>query len=191
MGLLNKDRLTNVGVPDLVAQTVEDQVTALGNASPPSAGGSSMNTTGNFFTFFGSAGNGADTTEDTLKSFTLPANALNQVGRGVYIYAWGTFAANTNTKAAKMYFGATSISTGAAASNNVGWALEMVVGKSAANAQAINGQSVVGTSHGGTVSSTGSETDTAAITIKVTGQDSTSANANAIVLTGLYAQFMN
>lgn len=188
---LNKDRLmAGVGFSAGQAFALEDVETGLGNlAVRPSGGGSSMNPTGNIFTFFGSVGNGADTTEDTLKSFPLPANALDAVGRGIYIYAWGTYANNTNSKTARLYFGAASIS--ALSQNNVGWALEMVVGKSAANVQQVNGQSVVGTSHGGTTTAAGAEVDTAAVTIKLTGQDATSATASAIVLNGMFIQFMN
>ncbi len=189
MGLLNKDLLLHVGIPALEAATLEDQLCGVGSSTPPSGGGASLNPNGNIFVFAGSVGNGADTTEDVLKSFSLPANALDVVGRAVYIYAWGTYANNTNTKAAKLYFGATSIA--AASGNNTSWALEMVVIKSAANAQKINSQNITGTTHGGTTSAAGAETDTAAITIKVTGQDTTSANANAIVLNGLYVNFMN
>src|SRR5690242_11181170 len=134
MGLNSKDQLmAGVGFSAGEAQAIEDQLTRVGNATLPSGGGPSFGPNGNIFTFFGAAGNGADTTEDLLKSFSLPANSLDVVGRSIYIYAWGTYANNTNTKAAKLYFGATSIA--AASGNNTSWALEMIVGKSAANAQ--------------------------------------------------------
>lgn len=191
MGLASKDQLmAGVGFSAGQAQALEDQLTRVGAlATLPSAGGPTFGPNGNIFTFFGAAGNGADTTEDILKSFSLPANSLDTTNRCIYIYAWGTYANNTNTKAAKLYFGSTSIA--AATGNNTSWALEMVIGKSAANAQRINSQNITGTTHGGTTTATGSETDTAAITIKVTGQDSTSATANAIVLNGMFVNFMN
>ncbi len=185
------DSLINTGVPATEALALQDQVTGLGNlATPPSQGGASMTTTGNIFEFFGSAGNGADTTEDTLSTFTLPANAFDQAKRGVYIYAWGSYANTPGTKAAKLYFGSTSLA--ASTGQNTGWALEFVIGKSAANTQQISGQQIVGTVHGGvTNTANASNTDTAGIVIKVTGQNSTSANANTIVLNGMYVQFMN
>lgn len=189
MGLRDIGRLMAAGLSGGEANAIQDQATGVGGSAPPSLGGGSLNPNGNIFSFFGSVGNGADTTEDTLKTFSLPANALDAVGRAIYIYAWGSYANNTNTKAAKLYFGSETVA--AATGNNVGWALEMVVGKSGANAQQINGQLVTGTTHGGTTTQSGAETDTAAITIKVTGQDSTSANANAIVLNGLYINYMN
>ncbi len=196
MGLNNPDRLVNAGIPAETTLAIQDQVTGLGNlATQPSGGGTSMTTTGNIFEFFNQTGvgNGADTTEDTLKSFTLPANALDAAGRGVFIYAWGKYSADLNTKTAKLYFGASSVSAQtAAAAGNTAWALEMVVGKAAANQQVISAQSIVGTAHGGVTNSTaGVDTDTAGIVIKLTGQDSTSAAANRIVLNGMYIQFMN
>lgn len=191
MGLNSKDQLmAGVGFSAGEAFALEDQLTRLGNlATPPSGGGQSLNPSGNIFEFFGSVGNGADTTEDTLKSFNLAANSLDAVNRSIYIYAWGTYANNTNTKAAKLYFG--NVSLAAATGNNVGWALEMVVGKSAASQQQISAQNITGTSHGGVTNSVGTNVDTSAITIKVTGQDSTSANANAIVLNGLVVTYSN
>jgi hypothetical protein len=192
MGFQNLSALmAGVGFSAGQALALQDQECGLGNlATPPSQGGVSTNPNGNIFTFFGSAGNGADVTEDTLKSFNLPANALDAVGRTIYIYAWGSYANNANTKAAKLYFGTTSIA--AATGQNVGWALEMVVGKSAANTQQISAQNITGTAHGGVSNTAGAtNTDTSAITIKVTGQDTTSSNANAIVLNGLMITYSN
>lgn len=189
MGLLDKGRLMAAGLSALVAKEIEDQTCAVGNSSPPSAGGISTNPNGNIFSFAGSVGNGADTTEDTLKTFALPANALDVAGRGIHVYAWGTYANNTNTKAAKLYFGSEIVT--AASGNNVSWSLEMWAIKSGANTQQISGQPITGTSHGGIANQSGAEADTAAITIKVTAQDSTSATANAIVLNGMFVEFMN
>lgn len=190
MTLLSKDRLmAGVGFSAGEVRALEDQICAVGNSTPPSAGGASTNPNGNCFTFVGAAGNGADTTEDTLASFTLPANSFDQVGRGVHVYAFGSFASNTNTKHAKLYFGSEVLSTGTG--NNVSWSLEIWSLKSAANVQKLSGQPIVGTTHGGVNNQAGAETDTAPIVIKVTGQDSTSANANSIVLNGMFIEFMN
>lgn len=150
-------------------------------------GSGTFGASGNIFTYASGTGvgNGADTTEDVLKSFALPANSLDAVGRALWIYAFGSYANDTDTKAAKLYFG-TSITLAAATGQNLGWALELLVMKTGANTQIANGQTIVGTTHGGTtLPLAGTETDTAAITIKVTGHDSTAATANAIVLNGL------
>src|SRR5258708_5614516 len=51
------------------------------------------------------AGNGADTTEDTLFTFTIPANAFDTLGRGVMVSAFGTTGTSAHTKTVRMYFG--------------------------------------------------------------------------------------
>lgn len=138
---------------------------------------------GNIFTFGGSVGNGADTTEDTLATYSMPANTLNAIGRGLFIYAWGSMTAVAN-KTGKLYFGASTVSTGLISATSESWSLEMVVLKSAANVQQISAQLINAATHGGVTNSAGSETDTAAIVIKVTGQNSAST-ANGIVCNGL------
>jgi hypothetical protein len=191
MALNNPDRLVNAGLAAETVLALQDQLTQLGNATPPSAGGQSLNTSGNCFETYPATvvGNGADTTEDTLATYSLPANALDKANRGIFIYAWGTYANNTNTKAANLYFGSEKIT--AATGNNTNWALEMTVGKVAANSQVMSMQNITGSTHGGVNNTTGAETDTAAIVIKVTGQNSTSATANSIVLKGMYVTFNN
>lgn len=192
MGLLSKDRLmSGVGFSAGQAQALEDNLCGVGNSTPASGGGVSLNPQGTVFAFASQTGvgNGADTTEDTLKTFSLPANAFDVANRGVQITAFGKYANNTNTKAVKVYFGATAVSVGT--DNNTNWWAEVYVYKTASNAQIICGLTQHGTTVGAPSIANGSETDTAAITIKVTGQDSTSATANAIVLNGLFIEFLN
>jgi hypothetical protein len=195
MAFNNPDRLVNAGLPAETVLALQDQATGLGNlATQPSGGGSSLNPSGNVFEYFNQTGvgNGADTTEDTVKTFSLPANAFDAVGRSCYIYAWGSYHADANVKTAKLYFGATSISAAASAAGNTAWALEMVVGKAGSSLQVISSQSIVGTSHGGvTNSATATETDTAGIVIKLTCQTATSAVANRVVLNGMFVTFSN
>ena len=195
MALNNPDRLVNAGLPAETVLALQDQLTQTGNATPPSAGGGSLNTSGNIFEYYSQTGtgNGADATEDTLQTYTLPANALDKIGRSVYIYAWGKYSADTNAKTAKLYFGSETVSaatTGAA--GNTAWALELVVGKVAANLQVVSAQSIVGTSHGGVANNiTAAETDTAGIVIKLTGQDTTSSVANRVIVNGMFVTFSN
>ncbi|MDE2467774.1 MAG: hypothetical protein KGL35_03290, partial [Bradyrhizobium sp.] len=150
--------------------------------------GGSFGLSGNIFTYQSATGvgNGADTTEDTLQSFTLPANAFDLPGRALWIYAYGKFATDLDSKTARLYFGSSIVlSSGAQTLSNTGWALELLVQKTGANAQIASGQIVNGTTHGGvTLPLIGTETDTAGIIIKVTGQTGTAA-ANDVVLNGL------
>lgn len=137
-------------------------------------------------------GNGNDTTEDTLQSFTLPANAFDAIGRSLWVYAFGTFANNAHSKTGKLYFGSSIVlSTGAnTTTGGISWALELLVMKSGASAQIASGQLITGTTHGGVQNFTGTETDTAGIVIKVTGQTGTAA-ANDVVVNGIIAGAAN
>lgn len=70
------------------------------------AGGASGSVCGTLFTDFTDRPT-TITTEEHLVGYTLPADTLNVDGRGLSITAWGTTAANANTKALRIYFGGT------------------------------------------------------------------------------------
>lgn len=144
-----------------------------------------------------STGNGADTTEDTLMTFSLPANVFGaQVpssGQGfpaLRIKAWGTTAANTDNKTMRLYFGSEVVATPAAATNNKNWSLELVVIRTGASTQVVFGNGLVDVTPVTGYVATGAETETAAITIKLTGQAGT-GNANDIVAKGLIVEVLN
>lgn len=126
-------------------------------------------------------GNGADTTLDTLQTYTLPANTLLNVGDAIHIVASGTFASSTDTKNIKIVFGTPTIASlvGSAAASTA-WAFDIWVIKTAANTQSIHAQgTVVGTAGAaGTSSTTTAVVDSSAITIVVQGQNATIATAN-------------
>jgi hypothetical protein len=129
------------------------------------------------------AGNGADTTEDVLFTFTLPANAFDAVGRGVLITAWGTTGTSAHTKTIRAYFGTgitMTLSVGTIASS--AWNIQLQVYKgSAVNTQIGQGQNILGGTHQGiTAPISGTEPENAGIVIKVTGQVGTGAAANEI-----------
>src|SRR6185369_2057528 len=52
-----------------------------------------------------SVGNGADTTEDTLQTFSIPAATLRTVGDRLRIVAGGTYGATTDSKTVKVKIG--------------------------------------------------------------------------------------
>lgn len=146
------------------------------------AGVLSVNTT--------STGNGADTTEDTLLTFSLPASTLSAVKKGLKIRAWGNTGANADNKTMRLYFGSEVIASPTAATNAKGWELELEVYKTGSSTQAVFGWGQVDTTAITPLITTGAETDTAAITIKVTGQAGT-GNANDIVAKGLIVEMLN
>lgn len=136
------------------------------------------------------AGNTADTNEDVLFTYSLPANTLVNTGKGLRITAWGKTAANADNKTMKLYFGSEVITTPTAATNNKGWWLELDVFRTGASTQQVFGLGQVDTTAVTVYSAAGAETETAAITIKVTGTAGT-ANANDILCFGMVVETIN
>lgn len=130
-----------------------------------------------------SAGNGADQTEDTLRSYSIPANTMgaNYV-QGFRIRAFGTMGATGDNKTIKLYFGSASVSSGVLTDNAKNWWFDMTVYRSGASTQVL----VCSMQHDTTMLTptvtTATETETAAILVKVTGQETTASTANQIIL---------
>jgi hypothetical protein len=135
-------------------------------------------------------GTPANTTEATLQTFTLPANTLDAVGRGLRIRAWGSFGANANSKTIRLYFGAKIYDSTALSQNGTGWILEAEVYKTSINTQTTWGTILAGFSNPGAEIGAQNQTDTGPIVIKVTGQNGT-ANANDIVCNGMSILMIN
>ena len=127
-------------------------------------------------------GNGADQTEDVLATYSLPANSFGAKGiQGLYIQAWGHCGTNGDTKTMNLYFGSEVITTPAAATSNKNWYLELTVFRTALNTFTVVGTGIVDTTAvTGYQVTAATETETAAITIKATGQDTSASTANAI-----------
>lgn len=123
----------------------------------------------------------ADTNENDLWSYTLPANTLSANGKGVRVYAWGTTAANTNTKTMRPYFAGSNMTGIATTTSGASWFLEMVVLRTGASSQIaavrnlVNANAVVVA--GGP---TGNGDTTTALIIKVTGQSGTGTAADIV-----------
>lgn len=114
------------------------------------------------------------TSEETIASYSLPANALRRNGQSLRIRAWGATAANGNNKTQKILFGtATVISTGALGANDKDWYLEARVYRTGAATQVLFGN---GQANGAIVqcdASTATEDLTAAVTIALKATDAT------------------
>lgn len=138
-------------------------------------------------------GNGADTTEDTLFTVTLPPNTLSLPGQCISLLAWGSITATSATKNAKLYFGSSiAVPVTYLTTTTGSWQIYMMVFKVSANVQtALTEADSVGaaTSRNVTVTA-GSETDTAAIVCKVTGQ-TTAGGANVVTANGFQVCGMN
>lgn len=138
-------------------------------------------------------GNGADATDDTLFTYTLPANSLDTTGRQIVIEAFGKFAANGNNKTVKLWFGTTMVfSSGVVTTNNLGWWAMVRLTKTGASTQIGIGFGAGGAAIWSVaVPMAGTETDTGAITIKVTGASPTTAAAADVVGNALTVTYAN
>lgn len=143
-------------------------------------------------------GNAADTTDDVLFTFALPAGALDQAGRQVNVVAGGKTAANGNNKRVKIWWGTTTQTVGSAVAggtliadtgvittNAGGWQVLAQVtkyGTLGANTQIAQGQTMAGTTHGGTnVPVALTAVESAAINITITGASPTTGAASDVL----------
>ena len=138
-----------------------------------------------------SVGNGADTTQDVLKTFSVPANTLRNVGDRLRMRAGGTFAATTDAKTLAVRWGGGNLNSfGVSTVSQVTWRIELDIMKTGSNAQswlqltASNSQTVAGTT-GATP-----RVDTAAILLEVTGQNTTAPTAGSIACSFFTVDFM-
>lgn len=126
-------------------------------------------------------GNGADTSDDVLFTYTLAANSLNANGKAIEIETHGAFAGNGNDKRIQLFWNAFSyFSSGTLTDNGTKWSLHVSLNRYAANNQL--GEAIF--IHGNAVSVTpifGSITDSSNITIAVTGASPTTGAANDVV----------
>jgi hypothetical protein len=118
------------------------------------------------------SGNGADTTEDTLYTYTLPAGYLNVNGKGLRIKCFGNVANNADTKTVKLYFGAEVISGTVSTATTNAWISELEVWRSGAAAVQVKGSMLQGTAVAATYFAAGTDTIANAVTIKCTGTGS-------------------
>lgn len=126
----------------------------------------------------GAATGNVGTGEDTLKTFTLPANSLATNGDYIEIDTHFNVVNNANQKRVKLYFGSVAIfdtgATGLAVSTGYDIRLQVILVRTASNTQKgfIN---YVYSAVGGTPIAT-TQTDTADIIIKGTGETNAASN---------------
>lgn len=130
----------------------------------------------------GSVGTDAVITEKDLYTYTLPANSLAVNGQTIELYAWGTTAANTNTKTVRLYFGGVVVMSNdvTGSPNNVNWYLYAKIARTGSATELSIGQGIVGTTNQTATFQALTADTTSTITVKVTGQNGT-ANASDIV----------
>jgi len=127
------------------------------------------------------------TTEETLLSYTLPANSLNANSKGVRIKAWGTAVSNSMTKVLRLRFGGLggTVVASHTSMNESGWMLEAVIFRTGANTQKGFGSSLPQE----IMTAAPAQTDTAAIDVALTGE--TSITLGEVSAEGLMVEFIN
>ena len=157
-------------------------------ATRPTGGFGAM---GMLFSQSGSAAGTTGTGEQTpaTSTYSLPANALDQVGRRVRATAAFKHAANTNNCTYKLYFGAEVISLGTdATSANTGVA-QVIAVKTGSSTQEVVNTANLATADILPVITAASETDTSAIVIKATVQGGTTGADCSIA--DFFVEYMN
>ena len=125
-------------------------------------------------------GTGADTTEDTLYTYSMAGSSLVAVGDTIRVTAFGNTAANANNKTIKVYFGASSYTTGAAAANAKPWRITATIVKTGSNTQTITFSGNFNATELAPTTVAATETDTGAIVIKTTGTNGTASASDAV-----------
>lgn len=138
-------------------------------------------------------GTDADLVEKVLGSIPYPANTLTANGQAIRVTAWGTFAANGNTKTLRMRangLGSSTVSSASGAYNGLSWRIELVFQRTGAATQDNSAMTYVGTTIaandvvlGHTVALNGDAT------LVITGENGFAA-ANDIVLEGFIAEYV-
>lgn len=114
------------------------------------------------------------TTETDLMTYTLPAGWMSANGMGIRVSAFGTTAANGNSKTVRLYFGASVVAIQAAiTSSGSAWHTTMIVLRTGATTQVSGGNIWTALNTGNPASPSPTETLSGTVIIKVTGQSAT------------------
>jgi hypothetical protein len=126
---------------------------------------------------------------DDLQTYDLPANVLGADGRCLRITAWGTTANNVNAKTVTLNVGSQVVMTQALTTSIAGtWRISAIVSRTGSSTQDIFAELLQLSTiiHKHTLTA-GTQTDTAAITIKCTGA---ATSDNDIVQEGLLVEIV-
>lgn len=136
-------------------------------------------------------GNGADLTEDTLQSFTLPAGQLLNVGDRIHVTAGGTLGATTDTKVIRLKLGSSGSVCGiqSTTAGQTAWAMICDIIKTSSNNQLISGLTMNTNAAAGT-NVTLNQTDTGTLALVITGQNSTNSVLNSLVLRNMIVDYI-
>lgn len=141
------------------------------------------------------AATGANTTDTTLYTYTLPANVLDLDGRLLRVVAYGSLGATSNTKTVRLKWNGTSGTTVVSfvGTNNASkWMIIGYVLRTGSNTQDVFGYLPMGGASQdiGPNNATATATDSAAIVLAITAQNGVAA-ASDIVYEGSFIELLN
>lgn len=141
------------------AVTAQAGLAVIGASTFAGAAGVTASAAGSLSRNLTPATTSAAATKQALQTYAVPAALLASTGQGVKVRAWGTVAANGNTKTMTLEFGATVVATsGAITGSGVSWHLEAEVYRTGATAQSAIGKAMQGVTNIAPLSSTPAET---------------------------------
>jgi hypothetical protein len=159
-----------------------------GGAFVAGGGSASYEANGNLVNTAGPVTSGNTATSQTLASYTLPANSLQDVGQEINVTAWGVVAGNAASKSIALNIGGTTVNTGTQTGSGYTWLLSGKYIKSSGNAQNYfysgNASGAAITQKAGTDTSV----DTGTIAVNVVATDASAASSD-ITLLGFTVEF--
>jgi len=128
-----------------------------------------------------STATGTGTSEQILKTYTLPANTLASIGDTLRVTCSGSTAANTNGKTVKLYFGASAVTSASITTSAAGWTLQYYVTRnSTTTTQTVAGWGIASTVGVNPQIFAGTDDTSTALTIKCTGTDAVSSASDIV-----------
>jgi hypothetical protein len=120
--------------------------------------------------------------ETNLYNPTIDGNTLSANGKALRLRAFGSFAANGNTKTVRVKWGATTILTFAGTPNAQNWEVEATIIRTGAATQVVFARILVAPTAGGAltdsrvINGTAAETLSGDVGLQITGQSDTASN---------------
>lgn len=212
--------MINMGATVAPDQIMSTALTQFGGAQPQAVFGG-FGEEGNLYRNIANpiAGNAADTTDDILDGFVLPAGAFDQARRGLMLTIQGKFGATANNKRIKVWAnptmsgqtvtagvisggtvtgvgsGALLLDSAVQTGNNVGFSMFgnwFKYGAAGSNTQYFQSSPIFGAAHGGiSLPAFTTIPENAAINIVITGSSPTTGAVNDVVLNFTEANAMN
>ncbi len=162
--------------------------TELYEAVPAGTGGTTFAPSGAVSVSVTQIGSSATNTTQTLKTYTLAANALAEDGAGLEVIAWGSKGANAAPVTLALNVGAATINTGSYTQNGTSWVMKSKVYRRGSAVQRIISEASIGSVLVACKSTGDTASDTATIAITVQALDASAAQSN-VLADGLVVNF--